>query len=80
MTTTVPKSLTVAQEIAVAKYLKANLKKEGQIVALYLMYALGLRNAEACGVSFSHIREMEDYPGNYYLLVPQTTKIGRAHV
>lgn len=71
----VPKSLKVSQEIAVANYLKANINKQGQVVGLLLMYAAGVRNAEACGVSFGHIKEMTDYPGNYYLRTPQTTEI-----
>lgn len=71
----VPKSLTVSQEIDVANYLKTNINKQGQVVGLLLMFAEGVRNAEACGVSFGHIKEMNEYPGKYYLRTPQTTEI-----
>ena len=72
-----PKSLTVSQEIAVTKYLNQHCQLFGQVLGLLLMFALGLRNEEACGVNFGHICEMTEYPGNYYLIIPQTTKIGR---
>ena len=71
----IPKSLTPSQEIAVMKYLMSDIHTDGGSVALLLMFGLGLRNAEACGVSFSHICEMKKYPGNYYLRIPQTTQI-----
>ena len=74
----VPKSLTVKQDCDVAAYLKRHLKKSGQAVGLLLMYALGLRNAEACGVQFTHIKEMSEYPGHYYLQIVQTTEIDKS--
>lgn len=71
-----PKSLTVLQEIAVIKYLNRHCRILGQVLGLFLMFALGLRNEEACGVNFGHIYQMEEFPGHYCLIIPQTTKVG----
>lgn len=70
------KSLTIRQELEVHKYLIKWLFQENSIAGLLLMYALGLRNNEACGVNFGYIREFEEYPGHYYLIVPQSTNLG----
>ena len=70
------KSLSVKQEIVVAKYLKAQLYVKNPTAGLLLMYALGLRNNEATGVNFGYIREFTEYPGHYYLIVPQSTELG----
>jgi integrase len=73
----IPKSLTPAQEHRVADYILKHVRdKDGVSIALLLMFALGLRNQEACGANFGFIHEMLDYPGSYYLTVPQTTAIG----
>lgn len=70
------KSLSVKQEIALMKYLKAQLALKNPAAGLLLMYALGLRNNEATGVNFGYIREFTEYPGHYYLIVPQSTDLG----
>ena len=74
---TTPKSLTVSQEKKVSKYLLEHLSKRGEYIVLYLMYCLGLRNEEGCAVNFGHLFEFEQYPGHYYLTVPQSTHIHR---
>lgn len=71
----VPKSLTPALEKAALAYIRKNMFGDGSVAALLLMFSLGLRNAEGCGVNFSHIRQMKSHPENSYLLVPQTTQI-----
>lgn len=69
-----PKSLSPRQEQRVIKYiLKLVHENSGVGIALLLMYALGLRNEESCGVNFGHIRRMQNYPDCYYLTIPQTT-------
>lgn len=70
------KSLSVKQEIAVAKYLNARLYEMNPTAGLLLMYALGLRNNEATGVNFGYIREFTEYPGHYFMIVPQSTELG----
>lgn len=57
-----PKSLTVAQEKAVME--KLNFfppHASGQEMGLLLMYALGLRNSEACGLNYEDIKPMQNH-------------------
>lgn len=44
----------------------------GQQMALLLMCFLGLRNSEACAVSYSDIEEIPDHPGCHVLLIHKT--------
>lgn len=70
------KSLTVKQDIETYKYLQNQMDQTGPEPGLMLMYALGLRNNEACGANFGYIHEFREHPGQYYLIVPQTTQLG----
>lgn len=70
------KSLTVKEELAVHQYIMRHMENTNPDAGLALMYAFGLRNNDACGVNFGYIREFADYPGNYYLIVPQSTELG----
>ena len=70
------KSFSVKQELAVYRYLMLNMDLTDGTAGLMLMYALGLRNNEACGINFGYIREFSAYPGHYYLYVPQSTELG----
>lgn len=54
------KSLTVKQEHKIAKLLLADVQQQGQNLGLLLMFALGLRNGEACGANFGDIKRMEN--------------------
>lgn len=68
-----PKSLTIAQEIAVAQVLLKDPMQTGQNMGLLLMYGLGLRNAEACGVNFDDIKPMQGHPECTVLWIYKTT-------
>lgn len=72
----IKKSLSIKQEILVVKYLMKRIYKQNPYSGLLLMLAEGLRNNEATGVNFGYIREFEEHPGHYYLIVPQTTDLG----
>lgn len=48
----------------------------GEYIGLLLMYELGTRENEACGLNYSDIREMKEYDGNYYAIIYQSTSIG----
>lgn len=74
------KSLTIPQEISVAKYLMKLIYNLGTAAGLLLMFALGLRDNEATGVNFGYIREFAEHPGHHYLIVPQTTDLGASTV
>lgn len=70
------RSLTVRQDRDVYRYLTSHLDQTGPDAGLMLMYAMGLRNNDACGMNFGYIKEFIQYPGNYYLVVPQSTELG----
>ena len=72
----VPKHLSILQEKLVVKYITNLIFTLGTVAGLLLQFALGLRNNEACGVNFGYIRQFENHPGHYYLIVPQTTDLG----
>lgn len=68
-----PKSLTISQEIAVAQSLLSDSMQAGQKMGLLLMYALGLRNAEACAVDFNDIKPMQSHPECTVIWIYKTT-------
>lgn len=67
------KSFTVTQEIAVFGFLLADPMQRGQEMGLLLMYALGLRNSEACGVNYGDIKRMQCNQNAIVLWVYKTT-------
>lgn len=67
------KSLTISQEQAVAEALLSNPLQSGQDMGLLLMYALGLRNAEACAVDFGDIKPMQTHPDCPVVWIYKTT-------
>ena len=70
------KSLTVAQEVSIARQLLQDPKQRGQEMGLLLMYALGLRNGEACGVNFGDFKPMRLHPDCVALWVYKSTISG----
>ncbi len=67
------KSLTIPQEQAVAEALLSDPLQSGQNLGLLLMYALGLRNAEACAVDFGDIKPMQTHPECPVIWIYKTT-------
>lgn len=76
----IKKCLSIKQELSVVDYLMAIIYISGTAIGLLLQFALGLRNNEACGLNFGYIREYENYPGHYYLIIPQSTDLGASTV
>lgn len=74
------KSLAIRWEILAAKHIMKGIFTLNSSSGLLLMMAEGLRNNEATGVNFGYIREFSEYPGHYYLIVPQTTDLGASTV
>ena len=70
------KSLKVSEEKRLCQELMTNPKQDGISMGLVLMFCHGLRNGEACGVKFSAIREMENYPGHHCIWIYETTTGG----
>lgn len=67
------KSLTVQEERKIVEKLFADPMQSGQNTGLALMFSLGLRNGEACGVNFGAIRDMESHPDCHCLWIYQST-------
>lgn len=68
-----PRSLTFSQEKAVARYLLSDPMQTGQKMGFLLMYALGLRNAEACAVDFDDLKIMQEHPECTVIWIYKTT-------
>ena len=69
------KSLSIEQEQSLYKDLLSDYCEEGSRVALLLMWGLGLRNAEACGLNYGDIKPIEGHPDSYVAWIFKTTKI-----
>ena len=69
------KSLSIAQEKHLAKELLGDPCEDGAMVALLLMWGLGLRNAEACGLNYGDIRPIDGHPDCYAAWIYKTTRI-----
>ena len=67
-----PKSLSCDQEKAIAKKL-LNPSISGEQIGLLLMYALGLRNGEACAANYGDIKPMEGHPDCLELWIYKST-------
>lgn len=70
------KSLTVAEELAVAERVLQDPLQSGERMGLALMFCLGLRNGEACGADFGDIHPMDCDPSIHCLWVYKTTAVG----
>ena len=71
----IKKSLSVQQEKQLLSELLEDVSEDGSRVALLLMWGLGLRNAEACGLNYGDIKELKDHKGCYAAWIYKTTKI-----
>ncbi len=69
------KSLSIEQEKSLSKEVMEDPTEEGYLVALLLMWGLGLRNAEACGLDYGDIKPIEGHPECYVAWIYKTTKI-----
>lgn len=68
------KSLKIEEEVCLFRELMTDPQQEGARMGLALMFGLGLRNNEACGMVFGAIRPMETHPECYCAWVYQTTE------
>ena len=76
----IKKCFSIMQELLIVKFLMKILNKIGTAVGLLLQLALGLRNNEACGLNFGYIQEYKKHQGHFYIIVPQTTDLGKRTV
>ena len=73
---TIKKSLSIDQEKKLCKELLTDHEEDGAKVALLLMWGLGLRNAEACGINFGDIKLLENHDDCCVAWIYKTTKVG----
>lgn len=69
------KSLSVEQEKRFGKEVMTDPAEDGAVIALLLMWALGLRNGEACGLNYEDIKPIEGHPECLVAWVYKSTKI-----
>lgn len=71
----IKKSLSIDQEKRLYQELFSDPDEDGAIVALMLMWGLGLRNGEACGLNYCDIKPIEGHPDCFAAWIYKTTKI-----
>lgn len=76
------KSLSVREEAALYDELMDDPLQSGEKMGLALMYCLGLRNEEACGLKYGAIRCMSRYPECFYAQIFQSinSETGEEHI
>lgn len=67
------KSLKAREEHLLFDNVMVDYRQDGPLFGLALMFALGLRNNEACGVKFSAFRPMKTHPGRWCLWIYEST-------
>lgn len=72
---TLKKSLSVAQEKRFCREVMSDVAEDGAVVALLIMWALGPRNGEACGLNYGDIKQLEGHPDCYTVWIYKSTKI-----
>ena len=69
------KSLTIKQERNLAEELLGDIEEEGEKIALLLMWGLGLRNGEACGLNYGDIKPLRNHDDCYVAWIYKSTQI-----
>lgn len=70
------KSFTVKEEFLISQHVLRDAAQSGQHMGFALMFCLGLRNEEACGLDFGDIKPMQYHPKCSCLWVYKSTKRG----
>lgn len=71
--TQIKKSLTIIQEKSLIEQLMDTPREDGRRIALLLMFSLGLRDGEACGLDFGDIYELPYHRGCFVAVIKQST-------
>lgn len=71
--TVIKKSLTIEQEKKLIHVLLGSPDESGRLIALLLMFVLGLRDGEACGLDYGDIYELPYYKNHYVAVIKQST-------
>ena len=70
------KSFTVKEEFLISQSVLRDPAQSGQQMGLALMFCMGIRNEEACGLDFGDIKPMQYHPQCSCLWVYKSTKRG----
>lgn len=70
------KSLLPLQEKKLVSFLTSDIAEDGGAVGLLLMFSLGLRNGEACGLNYGDIKPLREHPDCRVAWIYKSTKIG----
>jgi len=70
------KSFSVKEEFLISQEILKDSLQSGQHMGLALMFCMGLRNEEACGLNFGDIKAMQYHPHCSCLWVYKSTKRG----
>lgn len=68
----ITKSLNDQQNAIAREYLYSDINARGEYIGLLLEFELGTNEYETCGLNYSDIREMIEYPNNYYATICQS--------
>ena len=71
--TSIKRSLSVVQEKRLLEHLLETPEEDGRRIALLLMFSLGVRDGEACGLDFGGIYELPYHKGCYVAEIRQST-------
>lgn len=69
------KSFLISEEVNIARMILWDHEQSGEKFGLALMFALGLRNNEACGIKFGDIQPFRCDGSRYYMRVYSSTAI-----
>lgn len=69
------KSLSIEQEKRFKQEVMTEPNEDGAMMALLLMWAIGLRNAEACGLNYGDIKQLEGHPDCNTAWIYKSTKV-----
>ncbi len=64
-----PRSLTIPQEIKLLDIIRSGIQMSSFFIGLAILYYMGVRPGECCGVTFGDIRPLAGYPGTYCMYV-----------
>lgn len=71
----IKRSIPAKDELKIAEFLDNPSTNNGEDIGLAIMFYSAVRNAEACGLNFSNLKEMRNHKGCFYIQVYQTTRI-----
>ena len=74
--TRIQKSFTPLQEYLLARILLKDPLCSGHLIGLLLMWVFGLRNGEACGLTYGDIQIYDEKAGLYIVVIHTTTQPG----